>query len=34
MMIQQTISKLRELKLLGMTDVLQANVEQPAFRGM
>ena len=34
MMMQQTISKLRELKLLGMADALQANVEQPAFRGL
>lgn len=34
MMMQQTISKLKELKLLGMAEALQANLGQPAFRGL
>ena len=34
MLIQQTISKLRELKLLGMAEALQANLGMPAFRGL
>jgi DNA replication protein DnaC len=34
MMMQQTLTKLRALKLLGMADALQANLGQPAFRGL
>jgi DNA replication protein DnaC len=34
MMMQQTVTKLRTLKLLGMADALQANLGQPAFRGL
>ncbi|ABE50812.1 IS21-like element helper ATPase IstB [Methylobacillus flagellatus] len=34
MMTQQTLSKLRELKLPGMADALQVNLGQPAFRSL
>lgn len=33
-MIQQTLSKLKVLKLQGMAEALQANLGQPAFRGL
>jgi len=33
-MIQHTISKLKTLKLQGMAEALQANLGQPAFRGL